>query len=184
MNKFILASLLSVTFFISISCKRKNSTEIKYSNINKEKYTLLKIEDKIKYLDSLLNTSHSAYNDSLVKLKYFDLSNDYYNLNDYTKSIEVCKKALRLSKSTNDTLLIGKAYSYIGDCYLVDDKDSAYYFYHKSEKLYRKLQVKEKVALMLFKKALLFVYEGNYSESEIQASKSLKFVPPNKSRSS
>ncbi len=176
MNKFILASLLSVTFFIFISCKRKNSTEIKYSNINKEKYTLLKIEDKIKYLDSLLNTSHSAYNDSLVKLKYFDLSNEYYNLNNYIKSIQVCNKALRLSKSTNDTLSIGKAYSYIGDCYLLDNKDSSYYFYYQAEKLYRKLNVKEKVALMLFKKALLLVYEGNYSESEIQASKSLKLL--------
>ena len=176
MNKFILASLFSVIFFSVISCVDKRDAEINYTSFNNEKYELFKIEDKIKYLDSLLNTSHSAYNDSLVKLKYFDLSNEYYNLNNFIKSIQVCNKALRLSKSTNDTLSIGKAYSYIGDCYLVDDKDSAYYFYHKSEKLYRKLQVKEKVALMLFKKALLLVYEGNYSESEIQASKSLKLL--------
>ena len=176
MNKFILASLLSVTFLISISCKRKNSTEIKYSNINNEKYTLLKKEDKIKFLDSLLNTSRSTYKDSLVKLKYFDLSNEYYSLNNYIKSIQVCKKALRLSKLTNDTLSIGKAYSYLGDCYLLDNKDSSYYFYYQAEKLYLKLNVKEKLALMLFKKALLLIYEGNYSESEIQVSKSLKLL--------
>lgn len=176
MNKFILSSLFSVIYFSVISCVDKNNTEINYTSFNTEKYELLKKEDKIKYLDSLLKTSNSTYNDSLFKLKYFDLSNDYYNLNDYKKSIEVCKKALRLSRLTNDSLSIGKSYSYIGDCYLVDNKDSAYYFYHESEKLYRKLQVKEKLALMLFKKAHLLMYAGNYSESEIQASKSLKLL--------
>jgi signal transduction histidine kinase len=175
-NKFILVSLFSVIFFSVISCVDKRNAEINCTGFNNKKYELFNKEDKIKYLDSLLKTSNSTYNDSLFKLKYFDLSNDYYNLNDYTKSIEVCKKALRLAKLTNDSLSIGKAYSYIGDCYFVDDKDSAYYFYHRSEKLYRKLQVKEKLALMLFKKAHLLMYAGNYSESEIQASKSLKLL--------
>ena len=39
--------------------------------------------------------------------------------------------------------------------------------------LWEKLKVKEKQALILFKKALLLIQEGNYIESEIQVSKSL-----------
>jgi signal transduction histidine kinase len=175
-SKFFQTFLIFLTFFSVIFCTRKNETGIEYSGFNTKKYTLLKKEYKIKYLDSVIKHFHSTHNDSLDKLKYFDLSNEYYSLNEYLKSIQASKKALQLSKLTNDSLSIGKAFSYIGDCYLLDNKDSAYYFYHQAEKLYLKLKIKEKLALMLFKKAYLLMIEGGYSESEIQVTKSLKLL--------
>jgi len=133
-------------------------------------------DKKLLFLDSLNTFSNTPKNDSLTRKFLFDLSNEYYYLNKNTKSLAVCQKVLQLSKQAKDTLEIAKSFNYIGDTYDVSHKDSAYYYYHKAEKLYRKLNNKSLIGKMLFKKGYILFYEGNYVESEIQVSKSLQFL--------
>ncbi|MFN3754228.1 ATP-binding protein [Flavobacterium sp.] len=119
--------------------------------------------------------------DDSVYLAYlFNLSSEYYYLNQLDSSLKISEKALQLSKKRNDTISIARAYFYKGDCYEYTQRDSAYYFYHQAEKLYSLKGDKEKEGQTLFKKGYLLFYEGNYLESEIQVSNALKLLQDSK----
>nr|WP_314864443.1 sensor histidine kinase [uncultured Flavobacterium sp.] len=74
---------------------------------------------------------------------------------------------------------MAKSYYYMGDSYENSKRDSAYYYYQKAEKLYRLLKKDELIGKMLFNKAYLLFFEGNYLESEILVSKALQLLKKN-----
>jgi signal transduction histidine kinase len=81
-----------------------------------------------------------------------------------------------MSTKAKDTLSIAKSFYYMGDCYETSKRDSAYYYYQKAEKLYRLVGNYEKVAKMIFNKAYMLYFEGNYLESEIMMSDALQLL--------
>ena len=166
----IIFFISSVICLICLSCTPKKSKEIDTTVFNTSVYKNKSRKDRIKHLDSIA-VNYNSFNRNFL----FDLSSEYYYLNNYQKSISVCNKALQLSKVANDTLSIARAYSYIGDCYEVSHKDSSYLYYQRSEKIYRFLKNKEMIGKMLFNKACILFSEGNYIESEIELSKSLHY---------
>ena len=133
-------------------------------------------DKKLVFLDSLNSLSSLLKNDAISRKYLFDLSAEYYYLNNNKKSLAVCQKVLQLSKLAKDTMAIAKSFYYIGDTFEVKQNDSAYYYYHQAEKLYRLLDKKNLVGKMLFNKAYMLFYEGNYVESEILVSKSLQLL--------
>ena len=168
--------LFCFSFLLIISCKQEDVSSLKSNLFQKEGYKKRKKELKIQYLDSLERITNQISNDSILRSFLFDLSAEYYYQNNNKKSAAVCKKILRLSSIAKDTFSIAKSYSYIGDTYEVSKKDSAYYYYQKSEKLYRILNNKQQTGKMLFKKAYILFFEGNYTESEAQVSKALFYL--------
>lgn len=138
-----------------------------YRNKNKEL--------KIKFLDSLTNRSQQTKNDSVFRHFLFDLSAEYFFLNENEKSLNVCKKNLQLSLIAKDTFSIARAYSYIGDTNEFNRRDIAYFYHQKAEQLYRSIENKERIGIELFKKAYILFLEGNYVESESQVAKALLY---------
>lgn len=132
--------------------------------------------EKIKFLDSLTNSSNQFQNDSIYRKFLFDLSDEYYYNNENKKSFNVCKKILSLSIVAKDTISMAKVYSYIGDSYQISHKDSAYYYYQKAEKLNRLLNRNYHIGKILFKKAYILFFEGNYIESEAQVANALLYL--------
>ena len=128
------------------------------------------------YLDSISSISSFIKNDSVNRNFLFHLSAEYYYVNASKKSFQVCENLLQLSNKAKDTLDIAKTYYYMGDCYETTKKDSAYYYYQRAEKLYRLLGNNEKVGKMVFNKACLLYFEGNYLESEIMISDALQLL--------
>ena len=165
---------LYLILLVVISCSRNKTT--KFSHIQTQKYTQFNFEQKEKYLDSLESMSRSLKNDSLSRRFLFDLSSEYYYLNLFQKSLKVSKRIFNLSLMVNDSIGMAKSLDYIGDSYNTTIKDSAYFYYHNAEKLYRLLNDNEKTARMIFNKGYLLFYEGNYLESEIQVFKALQFL--------
>ena len=163
-----------------ISCKQEKTVSVNYKLFQDEIYQNNKPQLKIKFLDSISSFSNKLPNDTLYRHFLFDLSNEYYYLNKYSKSFEVSKKVLHLSIIAKDTFSIARAYSYIGDNYLLTQKDSAYYFHQKSEKLYRVINNEERIGIELFKKAYILFFEGNFIESEAQVSKALLYLKNSK----
>ena len=163
-----------------ISCKQEKTVSVNYKLFQNEIYQNDKPQLKIKFLDSISSFSNKLPNDTLYRHFLFDLSNEYYYLNKYSKSFEVSKKVLHLSIIAKDTFSIARAYSYIGDNYLLTQKDSAYYFHQKSEKLYRVINNEERIGIELFKKAYILFFEGNFIESEAQVSKALLYLKNSK----
>ena len=175
MKKIKSCILVSLCFTV-FSCSKVENKETGFFSFASEKYTVLDSQKKQLRLDSLYANRSKTANDSLFRNFLFDLSAEYYYLNDNKKSFTVCKKILQLSKTANDTLSIAKAYSYIGDTYQISQKDSAYYYYHKSENVYRILNNRNQIGKMLFKKAYILFFEGNYAESEGLVSNALLYL--------
>ncbi|WP_255515623.1 tetratricopeptide repeat-containing sensor histidine kinase [Flavobacterium sp. ZT3R18] len=63
----------------------------------------------------------------------------------------------------------------MGDCYENSKKDSAYFYYLQAQKLYAKVHDYDNVGRMLFNKAHILFYDGNYIECEVEVSKALQY---------
>ena len=168
--------MICFSLLLIISCKQDKVGSLNSNFFKTEVYKKSSVTKKIEFLDSLEGITNRISNDTILKSFLFDLSNEYYYQNENKKSFAVCKKILRLSTTAKDTFSLAKAYSYIGDTYQISKKDSAYYYYQKSEKLYRILNNKDYVGKMLFKKAYILFYEGNYIESEAEVSNALLYL--------
>ncbi len=159
-----------------MSCNKNQGIISNYSLFESKKYTEMNSNKKENYLDSINTISNLLKNDSVNRNFLFNLSAEYYYLKASKKSFEVCENILQLSNKATDTLDIAKSYNYMGDCYETTKRDSAYYYYQRAEKLYQLKGNYEKVAKMIFLKAFVLYFEGNYLESEILVSNALQLL--------
>lgn len=167
-----------ILFFAS--CTNNNpsfSSETIYSN----EYINLSNKKKLKYLDSLKTKIEFVVKDSLKIKLFFEVAAEYYYLNDLNNSYITSKKIYTLSQKNKDSISIGRALYYMGDCYENFQKDSAYYYYRESEKVFRLLKDDERIAKALFNKAHLLFTSGNYIESEVEVIKALQKIKKTKS---
>ncbi|MEW5675631.1 ATP-binding protein [Flavobacterium enshiense] len=148
---------------------RKSDSQI----LRKDYHQLSDIQKK-KHLDSIYKKIQLAEADS-IKIKFlFDIAAEYYYLEENRLSFQVSNEIYEFSKKDQDLFNVGKALYYMGDCYEESQKDSAYYYYKESEKIYRSINNKEKLAHVLYNKAAILFTEGNYVESEVELIKTLK----------
>ena len=155
------------------SCQEKKPNSNIESILNSKFYKLTD-SNKIQYLDSVRPTINSIAIDSLQIKILFEIAAEYYYLNNNESSFLVSKEILALSKKNKDSVSIGRALYYMGDCYENFQKDSAYHYYKQSEKIFRAINENEKIAKALFNKAHLLFSEGNYVESEVEVIKALQ----------
>lgn len=164
-------------FLFFFSCKKNDSNVYeKHTTVLLDKSYLDNLEKnkKEKYLDSIIDLLKSKKNDSITRNLYLKIATEYYYINNSKKSLSISVKALQLSKQTNDSITMSKALYYIGDSYRNLKKDSAYFYYLEAEKIYYKIHDYNNVGRMLFNKAYILFYEGNYIECEIEVSKALR----------
>ncbi|WP_243699225.1 tetratricopeptide repeat-containing sensor histidine kinase [Flavobacterium hiemivividum] len=161
---------LFLIFFI-FSCKK--STTVLF---DKSHFDGLSGNRKEKYLDSLVGSLKSKKNDATVRDIYLKIAAEYYYINNPKKSLDVSLKSLQLSKDSNDSIRIAKSLYYVGDCYENSKKDTAYFYYLKAQKVYEKIQDNDNVGRMLFNKAYVLFYDGNYVECEVEISKALQYL--------
>jgi signal transduction histidine kinase len=155
------------------SCQEKKPNSNIESILNSKFYKLTD-SNKIQYLDSVRPTINSIAIDSLQIKILFEIAAEYYYLNNNESSFLVSKEILALSKKNKDSVSIGRALYYMGDCYENLQKDSAYHYYKQSEKIFRAINDNDKIAKALFNKAHLLFTEGNYIESEVEVIKALQ----------
>lgn len=156
-----------------LSCERKELPSPKASILGSA-YAGYSAEDKKAYLYSILDSIRSDGFKPSEQGYLFEIAAEFYYLKDSRASLKVSRSLLRLAKNDGDSLGMGRALYYIGDCYEQFQKDSAYYYYKESETVFRLLKNDEKTARPLFNKAHLLFTEGNYIESEIEVAKALQ----------
>jgi signal transduction histidine kinase len=166
--------ILSLLFLAS--CSQKKQEYLSESIFVSRNYTKLSSDKKELFLDSIVKKSDELPMTVPTANFLLDLSTEYYYLNSIKKSSNICRQVFRLSKELKDTLSIAKSYNYLGDSYSQTFRDSAYNYYQEAEKLYKLLGDDELRAKMLFKKAYILFYEGNYLESEIKLSQVLQLI--------
>ncbi len=158
-------------FVIFFSCKKDEAILFDQIHVNG-----LVENKKERYLDSIVNLLKSRKNDSVTRNMYLKIASEYYYLNNSSKSLKSSLRALELSKWSGDSIRMAKASYYVGDCYENSKKDSAYFYYLKAEKLYYAIHDYDNVGRMLFNKAHVLFYDGNYVECEIEVSKALQYL--------
>ena len=168
-----------LVIILIFSCQEKKSFVNNKSILN-TKFYKLSDSKKIQYLDSVIGTLEVLDNDSLKINFLFEIAAEYYYLNNNKLSFKVSNQIYTLSKKTNDSVSMGRALYYMGDCYEKYQKDSAYFYYKESEKMFRALKDDEKIAKAFFNKAHLLFTEGNYVESEVEVIKALNKLQASK----
>ncbi|MEO0037066.1 MAG: hypothetical protein RIQ59_277 [Bacteroidota bacterium] len=179
MKFFNSLSYILITFLF-VSCCKQNNKDFDNNLFLNYSFKSKSSKEKKQYLDSLFNVSNLKIKDSICRNFLFDLSTEYYYLNDLKKSNIINNSILKYSIQVHDSFSIGKANCFIGDSYEYSSRDSAYFYYLKAEKIYRALGLSEKIATVLFKKAYILFYEGNYVESDIQVSRALSLLKNSK----
>ncbi len=155
-----------------MSCKHKIIYKIDFSIFESKKYKNLSNNEKSNFLNSIDYTKQKK--DTVLINFVLNLSSEYFYLNDYKKSVKLSKEALKMYSKIKDSTNIAKSNMYIGDYYSnINKYDSSYFYYQNAQKIYSNLKNKQMLGKAYFKKAYILFYEGNYTESEIQASKSL-----------
>ena len=145
---------LFIFFIILIySCNKEKNEVIFKREIIPHKFDYFTLTEKNKCLKILSDSLSNLENDSL-KIQYlFDISNKSYYLKNYKLSITTSKNAHSTALRIKDSINMGRALYYIGDCYLDFQKDSAYYYYKESEKIFRKINNRDRLAKVLYNKA-------------------------------
>lgn len=168
---------LFLLFFL-FSCKKNTDVLFDKSHID-----VLADNKKEKYLDSIVDILKSKKNDSVSRDLYLKISSEYYYINNYKKSLKISLKSLYLSKQAKDSVRMAKSLYHIGDCYENSKKDSAYFYYLQAQKIYLKILDYDNVARMLFNKAHVLFYDGNYIECEVELSKALQYLKKSENHS-
>lgn len=157
------------------SCTEKNDNNSSRFNLPKNYYGL-SVKNKRDILNKEFLKIIASKNDSSKVNALLKLSNEYYYIEDYKLSVNVSKEICSITKSIGDSLNLGKSFYYVGDCFMGSQKDSAYYYYKESEKIFKKINNNDRLAKVYFNKAYLLYYEGNYVESEIEVIKALSLL--------
>ena len=179
MVKLIYLKKSIIFLLLLISCNNKDNNSSKNKHFDRNFNEFNQSQKKV-FLDSLLLDLNDFKNDSTKSKLLFEIAAEYYYLKEIKLSHKVSKIILYEAKLRKDSISIGKAYYYIGDCYLEFQKDSAYYYYKESEKFFHKLKNKDLLAKVHYNKAYLLFYEGNYVESEIEVIKALNYLEDSK----
>lgn len=160
-------------FLLLVSCNPTNPRDLK-SSFDQEYFDSLSEVKKSVYLDSLLVEVITYKNDSLKSNLLLDVANEYFNLNNDAASFNASVKAYQTALVLKDSFTMGRSLYYMGDCFEDFQKDSAYYYYKESEKIFRLLKNEDRLAKVYYNKAYLLFYEGNYTDSEIEVIKALQ----------
>lgn len=174
MKKIFLLIYIFISFF---ACQKERDDFVIDNNIfTHNKYTKLSKKERLIYLDSIEKLLNKIDDDSVKMDKLLSLSSEYYFLKDNRKSFELTKDAFDIAEQNKDSFSMGRALYYMGDCYENFQKDSAYYYYKESEKIFKLLKNEDRLAKVHYNKAYLLFYEGNYVESEIEVIKSMSYL--------
>ncbi|MBC7439894.1 MAG: tetratricopeptide repeat protein [Flavobacterium sp.] len=136
--------------------------------------------NRLKANDKALEIVLNQKNDSLNRINFLKIANQYRNILQFDKFKSTTFYALKLSEDTNDSIRIAKAYSYLRDYYAqMYNSDSANFYYTKTEKLYKLLKNNLKLAEILIDKSSGQIKEKEYAGAEISVYKALKFINAN-----
>lgn len=177
-------SLFFILGLLILGCtKKKEDFSKKSISDTLDIYLKLANEDSLPY-KKRLDYNKKAYavlvnqgNDSLNRINLFKVANRYFNMSNLEEYQKTSRILVEKSKEGKDTLSTAKAYTYLGDYYTnTSGKDSAFAYYTKAEKLYRKLNDKVSLGGIYINIAILRSLEKDYSGSELSAIQALNVL--------
>ncbi len=106
-------------------------------------------------------------NDSLNRELYFELAWNYFTVNDIIKFGKITNEVLLLSEKSNNKYHVAQSLNLLGIYYETNSiNDSAFYYYLKTEKIYKELGLENKLCSIYRNKALVQYYVNDYLNAE------------------
>lgn len=137
----------------------------------------LPYEEKQSYNKKALDIIIDQKDDSLNKVNLFKIANRYYNMSDWDSYKRTSYLILDRSEKSKDSVNLAKAYTYLGDYYLLKAiSDSAYMNYFAAEKIYARINDELNLAKIYSSKANLQYQEDALFESEVTVFKALRIL--------
>lgn len=128
------------------------------------------------------NSNEKVLSDSIINRQIFleKLKSDFTN-KDWKKFNKTFKDLLNLSLKSRDTFLIATCYKFKAGYFMIsNENDSAYTYYLKAEKNFKKINNKIELAKVYLNKSVVQYNVGDFSGASLNASKSyyiLKNLP-------
>jgi len=178
--------LFFVIGLLLLGCSKKKNVFFEDSSSMSDTlsvYLKLANDDNLPY-EKRVDYNKKAYailinqeNDSLNRLNLFKVANRFFNMNNLEEYQKVSRVLVEKSKKGKDTISAARAYTYLGDYYTnTSVKDSAFAYYTKAEKLYKKLNDKINLGGIYVNIAILRSLEKDYSGSELSAIQALNVL--------
>ena len=116
-------------------------------------------------------------NDKTNRENLFKIASSYYNLYKGEELKKASLSILQRSKEEKDTLYQAKAFNFLGK-YKSDlgQKDSAFYYFVKSEKLFKKAKDSLDLGYNYINKAFVQLYENDFSGCEFSSIQALNYL--------
>ncbi|WP_103865635.1 sensor histidine kinase [Aquimarina sp. I32.4] len=183
---------LVIVILLIISCNDSNKpienkelkTNLINSYIKKAEDKNNTIEDRKENLDKAYSIYATLNDDSFKIQKIHKISLVYYGMKEYDSYRRMNEKALKVSKSINDSLSIASSYAYLGIYYRQSrsELDLALQNFHEADKIYKSLDPKKYIpkdyafehGKILIDLALILRKTKDYTESESVTIKALE----------
>lgn len=179
MNKLNLLNV-SALFLLLIGCNKtseKSKSQLVDHYFKKIDSEHINEKEKIKYIDTLYSHLILNTNDSINRAVLFDVVREYFKLDQNEAYLKTSNKLYQFALAEKDTFHIAKSLCFIGDYYENETKiDSAFKYYLKSEKLYKKINDSLNIGRLTLYKAGILYDAGIYTESEVETAKALSFL--------
>ncbi|WP_157632563.1 ATP-binding protein [Cochleicola gelatinilyticus] len=180
--------ILTCSFFFIQCDTEEEEREIQFSSENYKIAEVSKLlntsprnypTSSTKMLDSAYQITNEILEDSVRLEKLSDISYAYYKIGDSAKFRQGNRRARRLAQTLKDTNKLARLHWDLGNFFYGSVyKDSAFYHYSKSERLYRKTNNMFYAGRMQINKAIILTAIGDYTGSEIATFSALKTLQP------
>ncbi len=135
----------------------------------------LKLSEK--EIDYFYSVCDKNVNSQINRLNISNISVKYFNFNNLDKFKISSRKLSNLSLASNDSLNLAKSYRFLAGYYKdVNVYDSSFYYYLKSEKIYKKADDLEDYAIVLLYKSVVQYYISDFLGSDITAKSSYQIL--------
>ena len=180
MNLRIIIATILLLLFVSCNKKTKAKPNDKANLENAfslEKYNQIEDKFKLNYLKKLEQKLDSSPENLQKSDYYLTLANRYYNIDKKDLFLKISQKVLYNSTLNKDSLHIVKSSEFLGDYYFENFKtDSAFYYYSKAEKTYRKLKNETDLINIKLSKANILYFEKDFAGAETAAINVIKIA--------
>lgn len=139
---------------------------------NKTPYAL-----RVQYTQKAVAALDLEQNDSINRDRFIQMCRNFNDLNKWEDLKETSKTFLLKSQEAHDDYFIGHSYRWLGVYY--ENKsmnDSAFYYYLKAEKIFKRINKKSILCNIYIDKALILYYTSNYMEAEVALVSALKIA--------
>ncbi len=179
-----------ILFFIFLtSCQHKKIPQHISSNDSTSLYIQKALSHKTPYATRVRYTQKAVdalvleENDSINRDRFIQLCRNFNDLNSWNNLKKTSKIFLLKSQEAGDEYFIGHSYRWMGVYY--ENKsmnDSAFYYYLRAEKTFKKINNKSSLCDIFIDKALVLFYTCNYIEAETALIAALKIADKLKSK--